>query len=68
MALAMEMPYVPPSQRFALAGGFGVFRDKAAFSGAAGFRIDDNVQFNAGLGIGINHGSVGGRVGVTIGW
>ena len=68
LALAMEAPYVPPSQTVAMSGGYGNFKGSSAFAFSGAFRVDPNVQFNAGLGVGLNHGSIGARVGVTIGW
>ena len=68
LALAMESPFVPLSQSSAIAAGFGVFRDSSAFALSGAFRVDDNVQFSAGLGVGLDHSSVGARVGVIFSW
>jgi len=68
LALAMESPFVPLSQSSAVAAGYGNFRGSSAFALSGAFRVDPNVQFNAGLGVGLNHSSIGARVGVTIGW
>jgi len=68
LALAMESPFVPLSQTSAVAAGYGNFRGSSAFALSGAFRLDPNVQFNAGLGVGVNHSSVGARVGVIFSW
>ena len=68
MALAMQAPWVPGDQRFALSAGFGAYSGGEAFAFSGAYRLDRNVQFDAGLGVGIDEGQVGGRVGVTVSW
>jgi hypothetical protein len=68
MALAMEAPYVPPGQKFAMSGGVGFFQDEAAFALGAGLRVNPNLQLSAGVGVGFRENTVGGRVGLTYGW
>ena len=68
LALALQAPFVPYDKRYTFDAGFGAFKDKQAFSTSAAFRVSDNVQFNAGIGVGLNEGNIGGRGGVSISW
>lgn len=68
MAMALQAPYVPPDQSFALNSSFGFFDGASAFSLSGGWRVDQNVQFDAGLAYGFDSNEVGGRVGVTFAW
>ncbi len=68
MAMAMEAPYVPVGQKFAMSGGFGFFQDSAAFALGGGLRVNEYAQLSAGVGVGFRENTVGGRVGLTVGW
>jgi hypothetical protein len=37
-------------------------------AGGVAFRLTDNATLNGSLGVGVNHGDVGGRVGLTFAW
>ena len=39
-----------------------------ALAGGAALRLTDNATLNGSLGVGVNHGDIGGRVGVSIRW
>jgi hypothetical protein len=68
LAVALQTPFVPLTQRFALSGGWGHFDDKNALAIAAAFRLNPNVQFEGGIGYGVSHSSVAGRAGLTVNW
>ncbi len=68
LAMAMQVPYVPPSKTFALSSGLGFFEGATAFSVSTGWRINPSTQLDAGLGYGFNTDALGGRVGVTVSW
>ena len=68
LALALQAPYVPPSQTFAVTGAYGNFEGASALAFGGAFRLNPNIQFDAGLGVSLDNTEVGGRVGVTFGW
>ena len=53
---------------FAMSGGYGNFEGSSAVALSGGLRVSPNVQLNAGLGYGVSHNNMGGRVGVTVSW
>ncbi len=68
MAMALDAPYVAPGMTFAMSGGYGNFEGSSAVALSGGLRVSPNVQLDAGLGYGVSHGNLGGRVGVTLSW
>ena len=66
IALAMETPYVPPSNRWTLSGGYGYFEDQNALSVAGAIRANEYMQFSAGVGVGLDSDTVGARAGFSI--
>ena len=68
MALAMKSPAVPDSKNFALSGSFGAFDSHTALALAGGVRATETIQLDAGLAVGLDRGSIGGRAGATIAW
>ena len=71
VALAMAMAGVPtlmPNENIALTANWGTFEGEHGIAGAMAFRIDRNVQLNAGIGMGLGDNTVGGRAGVRVGW
>jgi hypothetical protein len=68
MAMALDAPYVAPGMTFAMSGGYGNFEGSSAVALSGAFRVSPNVQFDAGLGYGVSHNNLGGRVGVTVSW
>lgn len=68
MALAMKSPAVPEDKEFALSGSFGAFEGRTALAVAGGIRANEFVQFDAGLAVGLDSGSIGGRAGATLAW
>jgi hypothetical protein len=51
-----------------MSGGYGNFEGSSAFALSSAIRVSPNVQFDAGLGYGISHSNIGGRVGITVSW
>ncbi len=68
MAFALQAPYVAPGMTFAMSGGYGNFEGSSALALSGAFRVSPNVQIDAGLGYGVSHDNLGGRVGVTVSW
>ena len=68
MAMALDVPYVPPSETFALGGGLGFFDGSSAFALSGAVRISPSAQLDAGLAYGFDRDTLGGRVGMTFSW
>lgn len=69
MAFAMAgVPTVMPNQRFAVSMNWGTFEHQHGLALNAAVRVDNHVQFNAGIGYGTNQSVVGGRAGFVVGW
>lgn len=68
MAIAMKSPAVPEDKNFALSGSFGAFDGQTALAFAGGIRATEALQFDAGVAVGLDRGSVGGRAGATLAW
>lgn len=75
IALALSSPIFQPGQSFVIQGGWGGFQSSDAFGiSAAGlvardtFGAGSTVTVSAGLGAGMNTGTVAGRAAVAIGW
>lgn len=68
MAIAMKSPAVPEDKRFAISGSFGAFEGQTALAFAGGVRATDALQLDAGVAVGLDEGSIGGRAGATLAW
>ncbi|KAB0679923.1 YadA C-terminal domain-containing protein [Aureimonas leprariae] len=68
MAMAMKSPAVPEDKNFAIFGSFGAFDGQTALAFAGGVRATEALQFDAGVAVGLDRGSVGGRAGATLAW
>lgn len=68
MALAMDVPDVDIDKTFGLAASWGNFEGENAFAAAAAWRIDPTWSVNAGIGVGVNTHTVGGRAGIRGQW
>ncbi len=68
MALALQTPWVPPTQSFALSGGAGAYEGEHAIALGAAFRVDPHIQVEGGVGYGLGEQTIGGRVGMTVSW
>ena len=56
------------SKLYAVSANLGAYRGETALAGGVAFRLTDNATLNGSLGVGVDHGDVGGRVGVTFAW
>lgn len=69
MAFAMAgAPTLSPNETFAVSGNWGGYEGKSGVAFGAALKLDTNTQLTAGVGYGVNEGTVGGRAGVRIGW
>ena len=65
---ALPVPIIEKGHNFALAGNYAQFEDEGAFGLAGAFRINVNTSLNAGVAVGAEDGSVGGRIGLNLSW
>ena len=68
LALALESPAVPADGKFALSMGAGFWEGRSAASIAMSYRIAPSATVSGGVGVGLNSGKVGGRVGFQVAW
>lgn len=69
MAFAMAgTPTLMPSETFAISGNWGGYEGKSGLAFGAAYKLDASVQLNGGFAYGVNENTVGGRVGVRMGW
>ena len=66
--LAMGGLMMPAGKDFALGANFGFYEDKQAIAAQAAIRLDDTLTLNAGIGLGLDSNTVGGRVGFVAAW
>lgn len=68
MAMAISGGILPDDKSFAISGNLGFFEGESALAVSGSARVSDNLQINAGLGIGLGQNTTGGRVGFTLAW
>ena len=68
LAIAMGGLMMPAGKDFALGANFGFYEDKQAIAAQAAIRLDDTLTLNAGIGLGLDSNTVGGRVGFVAAW
>ena len=68
MALAMDTPVLPAGANMAVSGGFGYFRNRVGGTAAFAARVGNMTSVSAGVGVGFDSGTVGGRVGFQHAW
>jgi hypothetical protein len=68
MALAMDSPSIPAGAKFALSGGVGYFKNRAAFAAAISAAVGEMSSVSAGVGYGFNSKEIGARGGFQIAW
>jgi autotransporter adhesin len=68
MALAMETPAVPAGARFAVSGGVGYFKNKAALATAISVAVGETSAVSAGVGYGFSSKEFGARAGFQAAW
>ena len=59
---------IPLDKQVGLSANWGNFDGENAFALGAAARLADGLIFSAGLGIGVDSGTVGGRAGVSFAW
>jgi len=62
------VPTVLPQERVAFTLNYGNFQGQNGLALNAAMRLDNHVQFTAGVGYGTNQNLVGARAGVRVGW
>ncbi len=65
---ALPTPFIESGHHFALAGNFAQFESNGAFGLAGAVRATNNLTFNAGVAVGAQQSTVGGRVGFNVSW
>lgn len=68
LAIALGGLALPAGKAFALGANIGFYDDKQALAAQTAIRLNDVVQFNAGVGVGFDHNKVGGRAGISAAW
>ena len=68
VAMAMGGLSLPQGKTFAIGANLGFFQDKQAAAAQLALRLDENLTFNGGIGLGLETNEVGGRVGVMGAW
>jgi hypothetical protein len=68
MAFAIDVPELQADEKFAITGSWGTFEDQNALSAGFAARISDNISFNGAVATGTDEGTVGGKVGLRIGF
>ena len=68
IAIAMGGMVLPAGKTFAIGGNMGFYDDKQAFAAQAALRLDDVLTLSGGVGMGMDHKNVGGRVGFVAAW
>jgi autotransporter adhesin len=67
-AIAMGGAAIPEGKTYAVTANLGEYRGNTALAGGFALRLTDYATVNASLGVGVDHGDVGGRVGTTFAW
>jgi hypothetical protein len=68
VAIALGGGLMPENKKFAITANYGNYNGYSAFGAVGYVRLTDNVYINGGVGVGLNKGDVGGRVGATFAW
>jgi len=68
VAIALGGIAIPEGKNFALAANLGFYDGKEALAAQTAIRLDPNVTFNGGVGVGLDNNKVGGRVGIMTAW
>ena len=68
MALALDSPTVAPGSTFAISGGVGHYDNSESVAIGASYRSSEKMLWSGGLGVGLDRGKVGARLGVSYSW
>jgi hypothetical protein len=66
MALALDTPSIPAGAHFAVSGGVGYFKNRAALATAISAAVGEMSQVSAGVTYGFNSSNVGARAGFQL--
>lgn len=69
-AIGMALPgtIVDPGKHFGVSAHLGTFEGQNALGVGGAFRLNDNVTFDGGVGVGLSYHTVGGRAGFNVSW
>ena len=68
IGMAMPTPVIERDQNFALAGNWAQFDGANALAVAGAVRVNNNLSFSGGVGLGLAQGNVGTKVGFNLSW
>lgn len=69
LAIALTGSHLPqPGETVRFSMNLGHYEGKSAFSASGAAQVSDAIYLTGGIGVGLNEGNVGGRVGVSFGW
>ncbi len=68
VAIALGGGLMPENKKFAITANYGNYNGYSAFGAIGYVKLTDNIYVNGGIGVGLNKGDVGGRIGATFAW
>jgi trimeric autotransporter adhesin len=68
VAIALGGGLMPENKKFAITANYGNYNGYSAFGAIGYVKLTDNIYLNGGIGVGLNKGDVGGRIGATFAW
>ena len=68
IGLALPGTIVDPGKHFGFSAHISTFNGLGAVGLGGAFRLNDNVVFDGGVGVGLNYGTMGGRAGLNVSW
>jgi hypothetical protein len=68
LAMAMGGLFMPSDKTFAISANMGFFDGKQAVAAQGAVRLDNVWVLQGGIGVGVDGGNVGGRIGISAAW
>ena len=68
IGMAMPTPVMERDHNFAIAGNWAQFNGANALAIAGAVRVNNNLSFSGGVGLGLTQGNVGTKVGFNLSW
>ena len=68
IGMAMPTPVIDQGHNFAFAGNWAQFNGANALAVAGAVRVNNNLSFSGGVGLGLTQGNVGTKVGFNFSW
>ena len=68
VVVAMDSPSIPAGASFAVSGGVGYFKNRAAFAAAISAALGSMSSLSAGVGYGFSSKELGARAGFQFAW